>query len=74
MSNVAIISCFADIDECAEDKNKCNTVFENCVNTLGDYFCARKLCRIGYQMNDKGICEGQGYILFILEIFPESDS
>ena len=44
----------ADIDECLESMNDCNTTTSYCVNSKGEYYCE---CLLGFNMTMNDTCE-----------------
>ena len=49
-----MICPIADVDECLTENGGCA---QTCINSVGNYRCG---CFVGYEMNKKGQCEGNG--------------
>ena len=54
-------TCESDIDECLMGDNDCDSVMENCGNTLGSFTCH---CKSGYACDANYGCQGW-YFVFI---------
>ena len=55
--NQVVYNWIADIDECSEGTDSCNTARSSCLNTVGSYNCS---CASGYEDSGDGkTCNGK---------------
>ena len=52
LSIFSLYILYADVNECEQYNGGCS---HNCTNTVGSFYCK---CPAGFQLNKKGICEG----------------